>query len=193
MSLSHAILGLLSYEPRTGYDLKAFFDNSINFFWPAQLSQIYRELQTLESKGCVTYHIEPQSGRPDRKVYSITDEGHRVFTRWLEKFPPVLSSTCRDEFSVRLFFGSRISEEELIFQFNRFIREKQDELESLAHITKVVENYSLKMPEDKVYWQMLLGRQKTIVEAQIVWAENCIKTLEQKMRTEPGSSSDNKE
>ncbi|MGE5453823.1 MAG: PadR family transcriptional regulator [Methylocystaceae bacterium] len=178
MSLAHAILGLLTYEPRTGYDLKAFFDNSINFFWPAQLSQIYRDLGTLEGKGCVTYHIEPQEGRPDRKVYNITDEGRRVFSKWLEKFPSTLSSACRDEFSVRMFFGSQLSNRELVFQLTRFVREKQDELDSLTRITRIVEMYSQKNPPDKIYWQMLLRRQELTILALIQWAEEAIHLLE---------------
>jgi len=184
LSLAHAILGLLTYEPRTGYDLKAFFDNSINFFWPAQLSQIYRDLGTLESKGCVTYHIEPQEGRPDRKVYSITDEGHRVFSKWLEKFPSVLSSACRDEFSVRMFFGSHLSNRELIFQLNRFIREKQEDLESLTRVTHIVEMYSQKSPADKIYWQMLLRRQELTTAALIQWADESIKLLEAEVNSQ---------
>ena len=47
MSLSYAVLGLLSDRPMTGYDLKLVFDKEMNSFWPAQLSQIYRELSTL--------------------------------------------------------------------------------------------------------------------------------------------------
>lgn len=50
MSLPHAILGLLNYMPMTGYDLKNFFDDSIDFFWSAQMSQIYRELKNLEKR-----------------------------------------------------------------------------------------------------------------------------------------------
>lgn len=64
MSLPHAILGLLTYQPMTGYDLKQVFDTSINHFWSAHQSQIYRELAALESKGQVTSQIEPQEGTP---------------------------------------------------------------------------------------------------------------------------------
>ena len=34
MSLDHAILGFLSYEPMSGYDLKKLFDQSVAHFWP---------------------------------------------------------------------------------------------------------------------------------------------------------------
>ena len=44
MSLDHAILGFLALEPMSGYDLKRVFDQSVQHFWPATQSQIYRSL-----------------------------------------------------------------------------------------------------------------------------------------------------
>ena len=49
--LKHGILGLLNYGDMTGYEIKDVFEHSLNFFWTAQTSQIYRELQTIEKKG----------------------------------------------------------------------------------------------------------------------------------------------
>ena len=81
MSLANALLGLLDYRSMTGYDLKKTFDDTIDFFWSAQMSQIYRELNNLEEKGLVKSKIEPQDKRPDRKVYQLTEEGRKTFGR----------------------------------------------------------------------------------------------------------------
>lgn len=180
MSLQHAILGLLSYEPMSGYDMKSFLDNSINFFWTAQLSQIYRDLGTLEKKGYVSYHIDAQEGRPDRKVYHITPEGEVAFHDWLQKFPGNLSSAVRDEFSVRIFFGSRIPKEELSFQLRRFIKEQQEQIASFAYVKKVVESYSKRIsaPEEELYWKILLKRSNSVAQTLIQWAEESIQELE---------------
>ncbi len=43
--LKHGILGLLNYHPMTGYEIMLVFRDSLRFFWSAQTSQIYRELQ----------------------------------------------------------------------------------------------------------------------------------------------------
>lgn len=48
--LKHGILGLLNYGSMSGYDIMRTFKNSLDFFWTAQTSQIYRELQTLKKK-----------------------------------------------------------------------------------------------------------------------------------------------
>jgi DNA-binding PadR family transcriptional regulator len=164
----------------SGYDLKSFLDNSINFFWTAQLSQIYRDLGSLESKGHVSYRIEPQEARPDRKVYSITEEGRRVFSEWLEKFPGTLTSAVRDEFSVRIFFGSRIPPDEMSFQLRRYIKEKQEELKSYEYVNKIIEKYSSSVgaPQEAFYWKLLLERNFMVTRALITWAEESIQKIE---------------
>jgi len=90
------------------YDLKRIFDDTIGFFWIAQMSQIYRGLNKLEGKELVKSEIVSQEKRPDRKVYQLTKEGKKIFLNWLNKFPDQLSQTCRSQFLIRIFFSSRI-------------------------------------------------------------------------------------
>jgi PadR family transcriptional regulator AphA len=73
MSLEHAILGFLNYGPSSGYDLKKVFDVSVQHFWPADQSQIYRTLSRLEDEGWAEMELVEQEDRPDRKVYHITE------------------------------------------------------------------------------------------------------------------------
>lgn len=49
MRLRHAILGLLSHAPQSGYDLNRAFNSSIVYFWYADQSQVYRTLDRLEA------------------------------------------------------------------------------------------------------------------------------------------------
>ncbi|HHW60359.1 MAG TPA: PadR family transcriptional regulator [Syntrophomonadaceae bacterium] len=180
MSLQQAILGLLSYESMSGYDMKSFLDTSINFFWTAQLSQIYRDLGTLEKKGLVSYQIEVQEGRPDRKVYSITEKGEKAFEDWLGRFPQTLSPATRDEFCMRIFFGSRLPRDEVAFQLKRFIKEKQEEISTQAYVKKVIATYSshIEKPEEVFYWNLLLRRNQMLTETLIQWAQESIRQLE---------------
>ena len=138
MSLHHTLLGLLSYEPMTGYQLKQFFEGSINHFWNAHISQIYRELTSMEKKGLVTFCIEPQDGKPDKKVYSVTPEGMASFKKWLREFPEMLDETVRSEFLARIFFASYMDVPDLIYELRRFLRKQQEQLctykEIEAHI-----------------------------------------------------------
>jgi DNA-binding PadR family transcriptional regulator len=183
LSLQNAILGLLTYKPMTGYDLKQVFDKSINYFWSAHLSQIYRELTTLENKNCVTSQIELQEGKPDRKLYSITTTGKKKFRDWLMKFPTVLSTPNRDEFMVRVFFASRIPPQELKFQLQRFLKEQQELLAAYSIVDEIIKHTHDEMQEltgERFYWQMTLKRGLGIAEANIRWAEECLQELEKK-------------
>ncbi len=75
MSLPHVILTVLSHRDATGYDITKEFSNAIGHFWKASHQQVYRELNKLADMGAVSCRLEPQDGKPDRKVYSITDIG----------------------------------------------------------------------------------------------------------------------
>jgi len=108
MSLGNALLGLLGHGPMTGYDLKKMLDHPMGFFWAAQISQIYRELNKLEEKRLVKSEIVPQEKRPDRKVYQLTEEGRETFLNLLNKFPDRLSELYRSQFLMRIFFSLKI-------------------------------------------------------------------------------------
>jgi len=79
MSLEYAILGFLNYHPYTGYDLKKIFDNSVQHFWVADQSQIYRTLIHLtegDSRAWIRWHKPTdltarsiRSRRQDRRLF----------------------------------------------------------------------------------------------------------------------------
>ena len=71
MPLKHAILGLLNYAEMTGYDIDRYFKSSIAFFWHAQTSQIYKELNTCTKHNWVDSEIVYQSDKPNKKVFHI--------------------------------------------------------------------------------------------------------------------------
>ncbi|TAK73072.1 MAG: PadR family transcriptional regulator, partial [Dehalococcoidia bacterium] len=104
MSLKHALLGILSLEPMTGYEVKRFFDSSVQHFWNAELSQIYPTLKSLEESGFVDMRVEVQQNRPNRKIYAITDDGRAEFERWFRAPQP--PADLRDPFLIKVFFGT---------------------------------------------------------------------------------------
>jgi len=133
MSLSHAILGLLRQEPMTGYDLKTrCFDQSINYFWPADQAQIYRTLDKLVDQGWVSFHIETQSPRPSRKVYSLTPAGLVELDRWLQRPQPL--PLDREPFLVQLFFAKEVPNEALLGLIRLQAEAHQRKLEEYLHI-----------------------------------------------------------
>ncbi len=83
MALAHAILALLVRCPLSGYDINKEFGQSVGNFWKATHQQIYRELGKLEEQGWVQAEVIPQTGRPAKKLYSLTELGRHHLTTWV--------------------------------------------------------------------------------------------------------------
>jgi DNA-binding PadR family transcriptional regulator len=188
MSLSYAMLGLLTYGPMNGYNLKKIFDKSIAHVWTASLSQIYRELSSLEKKGYVTSIIQKQEDGPDKRIYSITDQGRDSFQNWLKNFPEQPSFYQRDEFMLRIFFGSRLEKKEIIKEFENFISQKQEHLQTLNEIKNTLNIYSTQFnlesaEKEELFWKLTIKQGQMSLEVLIKWAEECIKELKKYNRT----------
>ena len=83
MSLRHAILGIVSARPMTGYELIRTFANSVAYTWAAGQAQIYPELHKMEHEGLLTAQAASR-GASEKRVYSITAAGGEELRRWVE-------------------------------------------------------------------------------------------------------------
>ena len=83
VALPHAILVSLCEQASSGYQLAHRFDRSIGYFWAATHQQIYRTLKTMEEDGWVSVTPVAQQGRPDKKVYAVSDAGRAELARWI--------------------------------------------------------------------------------------------------------------
>ncbi len=100
-TLGYAILGLLARESLSGYDLMNRMRERVGFFWQARHSQIYPELARLEEGELISHRVVEQQGRPDKKVYTITDAGLGALKEWIVE-PPGLRPT-RDELVLKAY------------------------------------------------------------------------------------------
>ena len=108
-TLRYIILGLLGAHPMSGYDIKRAFDRSLATYWNAGNSQIYTTLKSLEARGLVTSELIYQEGRPNRRVYRLTEAGRAELDAWLVE--PVPERFTKDEFLTRLFFCGQTADE----------------------------------------------------------------------------------
>jgi PadR family transcriptional regulator, regulatory protein AphA len=104
---AYVILGMLSWRPMSGYDIKAVVDRSTRFFWAASYGQIYPELRRLADSGLIDGEPRPQGGRR-RTVYKLTSSGRRRLREWLRAEPETFE--LRDEGLLKLFFASAAPE-----------------------------------------------------------------------------------
>jgi DNA-binding PadR family transcriptional regulator len=80
VSLRIAALGLLAWEPASGYDLLKHFEKSMANVWPATQSQLYGELNKLADSGLIEVS---DVGPRGRKEYRITEAGRAEIRRWV--------------------------------------------------------------------------------------------------------------
>ncbi len=186
MSLPYGLLGLLQYQDGSGYDMAKMFEGSLNFFWHAQSSQIYREFARMEEKGWVTCQSIIQDGRPNKKVYSITDAGREEFARWLSE-AELEPENPHNVVLMRVFFGS--GDPAATLSIMKKVRDKcKSDIEQYLPLTSKNASEYAEITEDgqrkMKYWLMtqeFVTMQKT---AMINWAERNIARLEEEINKE---------
>lgn len=97
MNVRTLCLSILFEEDATGYEIrKLCTEGECAYFVEASFGAIYPALARLEDEGLLTSRVEPQEGKPSRKVYSITDAGRRAFEQSL--FEPIEDDVFRSPF-----------------------------------------------------------------------------------------------
>jgi DNA-binding PadR family transcriptional regulator len=83
MSLPHVLLGFLSLEPRTGYELARAIERELAPAWKAEFSQIYPALAGMRRAGLAHLRVLGPRRGPRRNLYRITAAGRRELKKWL--------------------------------------------------------------------------------------------------------------
>ena len=110
MDVQSVLLGFLMKKSMTGYDLKKAFSISFSFFSGLSYGSIYPALKKMEQQGLISKHLEIQDGAPNRKVYTVTEDGKRAFLDALRS--PLAFELPKSNFLMRLFFFAHLSPEE---------------------------------------------------------------------------------
>ncbi|OQY22463.1 MAG: hypothetical protein B6I35_05935 [Anaerolineaceae bacterium 4572_32.2] len=180
MSLEHAILGLLRYQPLSGYDLKKAIDTSVRHFWPADQSQIYRTLSRMAERGWVEVEVVPQEDRPNRKVYRVTEAGQEELGRWLTT--PLPPNEPRLPWLIQVFFAGQLSDEEILVLFEREAGQLRARLERYEQIPQESAEYveAVGSPREAFFWMLTLEYGNTVNLAELEWIESVIERLGRK-------------
>lgn len=178
MPLEHAILAFLEFQPMTGYDLKKYFDVSVTHFWTATQSHIYKSLEGLEKKGWAEAKIIPQEGKPNRKVYQITDEGRAELRRWL--VTPLPMDPVRDANLIQIFFSHFSSNEEIAALLETRIKEIRAHLQLLKTSVQTGLDENAKrigVERARQLWQITLDYGIAHYEFELSWYEKTLKNI----------------
>ena len=172
-SSMEVLLGLLTIEPMSGYDLGQTIRGSIGHFWNESYGQIYPNLKKLAADGLVSAKAEKQKGKPERRIYSITREGRERLANWLAV--PPQAEVPRNELLLKLFFGAQVSPDISIGYIERMA---ESERSSIQLIKRAAEEIARNQQyPDAPYWKMAARFGEIELEAHLRWAEETLAEL----------------
>jgi DNA-binding PadR family transcriptional regulator len=142
------VLGLLREHPRYGYEIKMIIDHVMSHVIDVSSGSLYYGLKKLEERNLVEESaIEKVGRRPERSVYSITEEGNAYLE---DELPRVIFPQSRPFFPL-----------DLALYFFQFIPDKQQarrlkmRLEylrlSLGYLEEIESRFRQVAPQSHVY------------------------------------------
>lgn len=82
---TYAILGILTTDCKSGYEVKQLIDKSLHHFWKISYGQIYPVLKLIVEEGLAEVSPASSSGRSDKREYHLTEKGLRDVKRVVGK------------------------------------------------------------------------------------------------------------
>ena len=130
MNVRTLCLGILSFREASGYEIKREIEEGLfSHFIDASFGSIYPALTQLNAEGLLTLRSEEQSGRPDKKVYAITEAGRVALAKDINVVP------ARDKYKSEFLFAMLFQEllpPDAIYQ--SMIRQLAELKKDLRHI-----------------------------------------------------------
>ncbi len=161
---SYAVLGLLSQNPASGYELAQQVQGAISNFWPMSKSNVYLELSRLEQLGLVAAEDVTQAKLPNKRVFRLTGPGEAALDAWLAE-PTFRKERRKNSLLVKMLFADRLDPGQIAALVAAARREADSEAARLRAIVEVLDRFPA------AYW----GRSTALfglrhAEATVAWA-----------------------
>jgi PadR family transcriptional regulator AphA len=167
MTIKYAILGFLSWQPATGYDLKKLFEDSGTFHWSGNNNQIYKALVELHNDALVTLEVQQQEDRPPRKIYTITEKGRAALKRWVLSEPEL--PQIRNTFLVQLAWADQLTSAELDELAARYEEEVHTQLRMFRLQKQRNKVSPQRTPREEFLWSMIADNWISLYENELNW------------------------
>ena len=177
MELRDAILGLLSWKPASGYDLKRIISESEVFYWSGNNNQIYKSLLELQAEGLVTHQVQLQESLPAKKIYSITAQGSAILQRSLLRDPQL--PELHKSFLIQLAWAETLSDEQILALLEEYVSEISHHLlvlEGQATRTAVTPNRSRR---EQYLWRRITDNLIASYRGELEWARQTQQALQE--------------
>ena len=166
------ILGLLSHEDLTGYDIKKRIDTGISFFWKGSFGNIYPALKEMEGQGLISKKDTSVGGR-ERISYHITSSGKTVLKNWLKD--EQTNNELRYETLLKLFFGGNLDKKVSIHNIEVFENQINNDLKLLrGFAAKLKPNLD---ETDHLYFYLTVSFGIETYEAHLRWCKKAKEML----------------
>ncbi|MBE0697394.1 MAG: PadR family transcriptional regulator [Anaerolineaceae bacterium] len=166
MTIRYAILGLLSWHPCTGYDLKKMFADSSTLYWSGNNNQIYTTLIQMHNEGLVTVEVHPQESLPARKIYTISPEGRAALRDWVLSAPEPFE--LRSTFLIQLGWADQLSPQELDTLLTAYQTEIEEQLITQREKARRAQSPN-RTPREKFLWEMVAKNLLDRYENELAW------------------------
>ncbi len=189
----YAILGMLSLGPMSGYDIKKTIEISTGNFWSESYGQVYPILKQVTEEGLALCHTTKQDGKPERYVYTLTDEGWRQLRQWLTE--PIEYQVGRNELLLKLFFGRHSAVSVNIDHVRQFRTLQVQLLEKYRTLEAHVQGKPARSTDPpssdtgKVYSLVTLSYGRHQCQALLTWCDETLLILSGLVETDTGVSS----
>jgi DNA-binding PadR family transcriptional regulator len=180
LSISHALLALLTDGPKYGLRLQTEFESKTGEVWPLNVGQVYTTLQRLERDGLV--ETDDAEGERSRKRYRITSTGAQELANWL-RTPPELVPPPRDELVIKVLVALQVSGTDVheIMQVHR------------RHVIEVMQRYTqikAAAAADDVALALVADAELFRLEAIVRWLDAADVRLKQQPHLAPAAVAD---
>jgi len=131
MNIRTLCLGILSFQEASGYEIKKEIEEGMfSHFIDASFGSIYPALSQLNAEGLVTVRAEEQTGRPDKKVYSVTEAGRAALAKGLLVIPA--RDKYKSEFLFEMLFKEMLPEAHIHLAIEKQLHDLREDLNRMA-------------------------------------------------------------
>ncbi|GAA1003400.1 PadR family transcriptional regulator [Streptomyces sp. F-3] len=165
------LLALLARGPAHGYELKQDLEQLLGSAYPQpNIGQIYVTLGRLEKSGLIEGEEVEQTGRPNKKIYRLTDAGREAVSAWFQK--PEDEPRVRDEFFLKLALAPQTG---LADQITLINKQRRQYLNTMRHLSKL----AAAEDRDNRIAHLLIEGAMLHLQADLDWLERCQEELEE--------------
>jgi DNA-binding PadR family transcriptional regulator len=166
--MRYPVLALLAASPAHGYEIKRGLEERFGtVIAPLNAGQVYTTLQRLTRDELVADDAVAQSGRPDKRVYRLTDAGRAALEEWMTTASA--PTRLRDDFFMKLTFAQAMG---IADPKEMIARQRAAYLRSLGELERVLSGGA-----EDVTTTLVVEGAALHLEADLKWLDRCEEVL----------------